>query len=144
MYSDLTIQILLLSGTKENVQHEEPHELHTGQQPTSKTSTEQQWLSGENVRHGQFDDSSNGQRPTNDSSVKQQWLSGKLMHLKCPFHFHYNIADVIKCLVSVYTRSTVLHTDIHLCVNGGGIVCGQSDVAQTLVSCHYCNAYQIM
>lgn len=87
MYSDLTIQILVLSGTKENVQHEESHELNTGQQPTSKTSTEQQWLSGENVRHGQFDDSTNGQRPTNESNVKQQWLSGELMHLKRTFPF---------------------------------------------------------
>ncbi len=84
MYSDLTIQILVLSGTKDNLQHEESHELHTGQQPTSKTSTEQQWLSGEN-------DSNNGQRPTNESSVKQQWLSGELMHLKhtFPFSLHY-------------------------------------------------------
>ncbi|KAF4105429.1 GDNF family receptor alpha-like isoform X2 [Onychostoma macrolepis] len=73
--------LFTLSGTKENFRHEESHESNTGQQPTSKTSTEQQWLSGENVQHGQFDDSSNGQRPTNESSVKQQWLSDQLFYI---------------------------------------------------------------
>ncbi|XP_016105730.1 GDNF family receptor alpha-like [Sinocyclocheilus grahami] len=73
--------LFTLSGTKENFRHEESHELNTGQQPSSKTSTEQQRLNGENVQHGQLDDSSNGQRPTNESSVKQQWLSDQLFYI---------------------------------------------------------------
>ncbi|XP_026135157.1 GDNF family receptor alpha-like [Carassius auratus] len=74
--------LFTLSGTKENFRHGgESSELNTGQQPTSDTSTGQQWLRGENVQHGQFDDSSNGQRPTNESSIKQQWLSDQLFYI---------------------------------------------------------------
>lgn len=92
MYSDLTTEITALSGTKENFRHGgESSELNTGQQPTSDTSTGQQWLRGENVQHGQFDDSSNGQRPTNESSIKQQWLSGELTHLSCRITFPFSL-----------------------------------------------------
>ncbi|XP_043090486.1 GDNF family receptor alpha-like [Puntigrus tetrazona] len=69
--------LFTLSGTKGYFRHE----LNTGQQPTSETNTEQQWLSGENGQHGQYDESSDGQRPNNQSSIKQQWLSDQLFYI---------------------------------------------------------------
>uniref|UniRef100_A0A8C1IWT4 GDNF family receptor alpha like n=2 Tax=Cyprinus carpio TaxID=7962 RepID=A0A8C1IWT4_CYPCA len=91
-----------LFRTKENFRHGgESPEINTGHQPTSETSTGQQWLSSENVRYGQFDDSSNGQRPTNESSVKQQWLSDQ------PFYLLIYISALM--VVVLFVVSLVLH-----------------------------------